>query len=177
MNIRKITSLTFIAASCVLIVGCSSPNNDLRQELDSLTANVKGKIEPLPVLVPYEAFTYQADALLDPFSSIKITAKFRNSEINPDIKRKKEYLESFPTESIKMVGFVILEKVKYAVVDVEGLTYKVKVGSYMGQNMGQVTSITESGLMLKELTEESGGWAEKLSELSIQGTTTAKGKK
>lgn len=158
-------------SALVLLAGCGSTENNIREELDVMTKDVKGRIAPLPVIVPYEAFSYQAENLVDPFAPVKISAKFRNANGTvPDEKRAKEYLETFPLDTIKMAGSVKIRNVQYAVVVIDGMTYKVRVGSYMGQNFGRVTSITESGITLKEMTQESGDWVEKTSELLLQGT-------
>lgn len=161
-----------VAAVVVLLAGCGSTEGNLREELDVLTKDVKGRIAPLPVIVPYEAFAYTADNLVDPFAPVKIAAKFRSTNgVSPDTTRVKDYLEAFPLESIKMVGSVRINGVQYAVVMIDGMTYKVRSGSYMGLNLGRITAISESGITLKEMTQESGEWVEKTSELFLQGST------
>lgn len=164
--------LILMAAAAMLLAGCGTAEGNLREELDVLTKDVKGRIAPLPVIVPYEAFSYQADNLIDPFAPVKIAAKFRSlNGVTPDTNRVKEYLESFPLESIKMVGSVKITGVQYAVVMIDGMTYKVRAGSYMGLNLGRITAISDSGITLKEMTQESGDWVEKTSELFLQGST------
>lgn len=169
---RKTAALAMTMAAGVLLVGCTSQESNLRQELDALTSGIKGRISPLPVIVPYQPFTYMADKMIDPFSPVKITAKFRvNNGLAPDTKRVKSYLESFPLESIKMVGSIKNKDGQYAVLLIDGMTYKIRVGNYIGQNLGRVVAITESGVTLKEMTQESGDWLEKTTELALQGTT------
>lgn len=161
-----------LASVAILLAGCGTTEGNLREELDVLTKDVQGRIAPLPVIVPYEAFSYQAESLTDPFAPVKIAAKFRTvNGVTPDANRVKEYLESFPLESIKMVGSVKINGVQYAVVMIDGMTYKVRAGSYMGLNLGRIIAINDSGITLKEMTQESGDWVEKTSELFLQGST------
>jgi type IV pilus assembly protein PilP len=47
--------------------------------------------------------------------------------------------------------------------------YRVKVGNYMGQNFGLITSITESQVQLRELIQDpAGDWTERQSTLQLQ---------
>lgn len=157
-------------ALCAL-AGCTgSPAGDLQQELQEMTAGVRGKIQPLPVLVPYEPFVYRADDLIDPFAPVKISAKLRKSGSRPDASRQKEQLEAYPLETMRMVGYVKLVGVPYAVVAIDGITYRVKTGAYLGQNLGRVTDISEGRVLLKETIEDGGDWIERSSELLLNGT-------
>jgi len=51
----------------------------------------------------------------------------------------------------------------------------VRVGSYMGQNFGLVTRITESEVQVKEIVQDSAGeWTERPARLELQeGPATA----
>jgi type IV pilus assembly protein PilP len=45
----------------------------------------------------------------------------------------------------------------------------VKVGNYMGQNFGLITTITESQIQLRELIQDAvGDWTERQSTLQLQ---------
>lgn len=160
-----------VGVALLVLSGCGSQENDVRQELDQMTKDVKGRIPPLPVVRPYEPFTYLATGVMDPFSPMKISAKFRNSGgPQPNMNRKREFLESFPLDTIKMVGAVKMDGVKNGVVMIDGMTYKVRVGSHMGQNMGQVVAVNDGSIVLKELLPEGDGWVEKVTEVTLQGT-------
>ena len=99
---------------CVLLAaGCGSDrHSDLRQELNALTKDLRGRVDPLPQVTPYEPVPYQAEALVDPFRVSRIdvgqTGKPGGGPKNPRLEaeqaRPKEPLEAFPLESIKMVG-------------------------------------------------------------------------
>ena len=65
---------------------------------------VKGKLDPLPQVKPYEPFAYNAFDLPDPFKPRKIEPLKGGSKLAPDLTRRKEPLEAFPLESLAMVG-------------------------------------------------------------------------
>jgi type IV pilus assembly protein PilP len=79
-------------------------------------------------------------------------------------------LEAYPLESLKYVGVMTKKKVSYAIIQVDGSLYQVRVGNYMGQNFGVITKVSESEVTLKELTQDSAGdWVERVSALLLQG--------
>jgi type IV pilus assembly protein PilP len=47
--------------------------------------------------------------------------------------------------------------------------YRVKVGNYMGQNFGLITTISDSQIQLRELIQDAvGDWTERQSTLQLQ---------
>lgn len=147
---------------------------DLKEELKKLTADVRGKVAPLPVVKPYEPVPYKAFDLPDPFGSSKIELVTKvpsggGGGLKPDLNRPKEPLEAFPLESVKVVGVLQQAKQTFALVRADTTVYRVKIGNYMGQNFGLVTGITESQVQLRELVQDaSGDWAERVSTLQLQ---------
>jgi len=159
----------------LFLAGCAGEEHqDLKEELKKLTADMRGKVEPLPVVRPYEAVPYKAYDLPDPFGAAKIelvtkAAASTGGGLKPDLNRPKEPLESFPLESVKVVGVLQQGKDAFALVRAEGSVYRVKAGNYLGQNFGLITSINETQVQLRELVQEAGGdWAERVSTLQLQ---------
>lgn len=153
-----------------LLAGCGGdPNQELRQWMDDQTKNIKGKVDTLPVVKPYVPFAYNAFDLPDPFKPRKIEPSRGSSKLAPDLNRRKEPLESYPIESLKMVGTLERDKTVYGLVRTTDKTvYQVRPGNYLGQNFGIVTSITESDIRLRELVQDSSGdWAERQSRLLL----------
>ena len=153
-----------------LIAGCGGdPNQELRQWMDDQTKTMKGKVDTLPVVKPYVPFAYNAFDLPDPFKPRKIEPARGSSKLAPDLNRRKEPLESYPIESVKMVGTLQQNKMMYALVRASDKTvYQVKAGNYMGQNFGIITNITEGEIRLRELVQDSSGdWAERQSRLLL----------
>jgi type IV pilus assembly protein PilP len=155
----------------VLLVACSGESHqDLRQWMKEQGQNAKGKIEPLPQVKQYEPFAYNAFDLPDPFKPRKIEPMQGGGRLQPDLNRRKEPLESYPLESLRMVGTLQKNKSIYALVRTNDKDlYQVRVGNYMGQNFGVVTAITENEVRLKELVQDSAGdWSERTSSLLLE---------
>ena len=160
--------LTLFLAACG-----GDEHSDLKQELNALTKDLRGRIDTLPVVKPYEPAPYQAFDMPDPFGSAKIELVAKSSTggggLKPDMNRAKEPLEAFPLESLKMVGVLQQKKQTFALVRADTSLYRIKVGNYLGQNFGIVTSITENQLQLRELIQDAAGdWAERQSSLQLQ---------
>ena len=163
-----------VMALGLFIAACGGgEHQDLKEELKKLTAGLRGKVSPLPVVKPYEPVAYKAFDLPEPFDSSKIElvtkAASSGGGLKPDLNRPKEPLEAFPLESVKVVGVLQQAKQTFALVRADATVYRVKAGNYMGQNFGLVTGITESEVQLRELIQDaSGDWTERVSTLQLQ---------
>jgi type IV pilus assembly protein PilP len=164
-----------VIALGLLLAACTGEEfGDLKAELKDKTKDLRGRIEPLPVVKPYEPVSYKAFDQTDPFSSAKIelvtkSASTGGGGLKPDLNRPKEPLEAYPLESLKMVGVLQQKRANFALVKADVGLYRVKVGNYLGQNFGLVTTITESQIQLRELIQDSvGDWTERQSTLQLQ---------
>jgi len=165
--------LTSVLAAAVLS-GCGGEEyEDLRQFVNESGNNLRGRVEPLPEVKPYEAFTYEAYELQDPFKPRKPESADKNAGDRPsqasDLRRK-EALEAYPLESLKMVGTLQDKNKKmFALVKTpENNLYQIKIGNYLGQNFGIVTTITETSVTLKEVFQDTSGvWSERTSSLQL----------
>jgi type IV pilus assembly protein PilP len=167
-------ALLVIALGLVLAACSGEEFGDLKAELKDKTKDLRGKIEPLPVVKPYEPVPYKPFDQADPFSSAKIelvtkSASSAGGGLKPDFNRPKEPLEAYPLESLKMVGVLQQRKANFALVKADTGLYRVKVGNYMGQNFGLITTITDSQIQLRELIQDAvGDWTERQSILQLQ---------
>lgn len=162
-----------VIALVLVLAGCGSEQyQDLKDELRNLTKDLRGNIKPLPVVKPYEPVPYSAADQTDPFNSSRIEVAVKTGgggKLKPDQGRPKEPLESFPLESLKMVGTLEQQKQTFALVRADASLYRVKVGAYMGQNFGVITEINENEIKLRELVQDAGGdWTERVSSLQLQ---------
>jgi type IV pilus assembly protein PilP len=174
MNIRRLIVVVFagaIAASC----GGES-HQDLRTWMAEQGKGVKGRLDPLPQIKPYDPFTYNAFDLPDPFKPRKIEPTKGGNKLAPDLARRREPLESYPLEALSMVGTMEKGKALYALVRTpEKDIYQIRQGNYVGQNFGVVVGITESDIKLKELVQDGAGdWTERSSTLNLQQTPEGK---
>ncbi len=162
-----------------LVAGCSGESHqDLRGWMAEQGKGVKGKLDPLPQVKPYEPFTYNAFDLSDPFKPRKIEPNKGQSKLAPDLNRRKEPLEAFPLESLNMVGSMQQGKTMFALVRTPDRdVYQVRPGNYLGQDFGVVVGVTESEIRLRELIQDSSGdWSERNSALQLlQGDPRTQG--
>ncbi len=148
------------------VAACGGDHDDLDQYINEVKARPGGRIEPLPEITPYEVFTYIADAqgMRSPFVPDTPQATgAATGGTRPDPDRSREYLESFPLDTLGMVGTLYIGESMYGLVQTaDGLIHRVVPGNYMGQNDGRITNITESEITLAEIISDGiGGYIER----------------
>jgi type IV pilus assembly protein PilP len=159
-----------LPVALVVLGGCSSEIDELKQFVRESDKGLPRRIEPLPAVKPFEPFTYEGFDLPDPFKPRKLAAPKEGAGggIAPDLNRRKEPLEAFPLEQLKMVGTLSQANDTFALVRADKTLYRVKKGNYMGQNFGLITDVTEGEIKLKEIVQDSAGdWAERQSVLPL----------
>lgn len=152
-----------------LLAACSDEPSDLKRFVQEQEKSLPRRIEALPEVKPFEPFGYEGFDLPDPFKPRKLAVKQNDGGgLQPDLNRRKEPLEAFPLEQLKMVGTLQQGKDVYALVKADKTLYRVKKGNYMGQNFGLITEITEAEVKLKEIVQDgTGDWAERISSLPL----------
>ena len=163
LTIRKGLLLAVAAAG---LVACGGDMDDLDSYINEVKARPGGRIEPLPEITPYEVFTYVADAegMRSPFMpDTPQAAGPAAGGTSPDPDRPAEFLESFPLDTLRMVGTLDINETVYGLVQTsDGLIHRVVPGNYMGQNDGRITDITESEIVLVEIISDGiGGYIER----------------
>ena len=158
----------------IMIAGCANPN---LQELRSYVADKKaappGRIEPLPEIKQIETFLYSEEGRRNPFVDMSgeqaEASGVAGNGLRPDFNRRKEELESYPLDSIRMVGTLEQIGVAWGLVKTkEGTVHKVKNGNYMGQNHGRIMLITEDRIEMNEIVQDgSGGYIERQASLAL----------
>ncbi len=163
-----------VAMVAFALVGCSAEQEELTQWMEQQRREVKPNVQPLSPPKKFTPQPYTALSGVEPFSNQKLTVALKqearqpNSLLAAEINRRKEPLEAFPLEQLKMVGTLSQGKDTYALVRAERTLYRVKKGNYMGQNFGLITDVTESEIKLKEIVQDSAGdWAERQSVLPL----------
>jgi type IV pilus assembly protein PilP len=154
------------------LAACGGDMDDLDQYINEIKARPGGRIEPLPEITPYEGFTYVADkqGMRSPFVPDTPQATGPASGgTRPDPDRSREYLESFPLDTLGMVGTLYIGESMYGLVQTaDGLIHRVVPGNYMGQNDGRITEITESEINLVEIISDGiGGYIERDAAISL----------
>lgn len=181
----KIFSVLILAG--VVLYGCS--NSEKRAEEEGYVKRIKSRkikeVEPLPEIKPYEPFTYMASNLRSPFAPPVLQdqpKKFLNDGgVHPDVNRRKEVLESYPLDSLRMVGTIEQNNKRWALVkDPNGTVYRLTKGNYVGQNHGRIDGISNDKISLTEIVPDAnGGWRERAASMTLvdDAKATHKGKK
>lgn len=141
--------------------------------LEEWVANVRAQpappLEPLPVMQQFETFEYAAQELRDPFSDA-FGPDAGGSGPRPDSDRRKQPLEDYPLDSLEMVGTIGRSGGLVALVMApDKVTHRVRVGDYMGQADGRITSVSEDRIELVELVPDgAGGWLERPAAVALE---------
>lgn len=159
----------------LLLVACNERGTrDLEQFVEEAQSRQSTQIEPLPEFVPYETFLYQARDMRDPFSppvvsQAPVISRALDSGIQPDTRRAREPLESFPLDTLRMVGTLEKNGQSWALVKAtDGTIHRVRPGNYMGENYGKIIRISESQIDLVEIVPDGlGGWMEREAALAL----------
>ena len=164
--------IVILILACAGLASCGSEQySDLKQFVQESDNLPRGRIPPLPDIKPYEPLSYDAYDLVDPFKERKVEPPktAAGSGVQPDLTRRKEPLEAYPLENLRMVGTLQQNKANYALVkSPDNNLFRVKPGNYMGQNFGLITEISESTIKLKEIVQDStGDWTERVSALTL----------
>ena len=156
----------------LLLSACGGEEfQDLRDFVNDAGTDLRGKVDPPPEIKPYEPFNYDnAAALPDPFKPRKPDAKGTSPGLNqPDMERRREALEEFPLDGLKLVGYLNQGNVGYAIIRApDGKIHRVKQGNYLGQNFGRIVEVSDTEVKIKETVQDSiGDWSERMSSLQL----------
>lgn len=165
------TSAT-ITIACLLLLGCGGEEHeDIKTWMHESTKDLKGRVPPLPQIKPFPLIAYDSGSLIDPFRAARIEPdkKAGGGGLRPDFDRRKEPLEAYPLESLRMVGTLQKKSAMNAIIQADKNVHQVRVGNYMGQNFGVVTRISDSAVGVKEFIQDpNGDWTERESTLQLQ---------
>lgn len=165
----------------VLLAGLSGCGDsgvpEVRQWMDEAKRNTKISIPKLSEPKKFTPFQYTAKNEIDPYNPVKLSvalAKLQaksNSGLKPDMDRRREALEAYPLDVIKMVGTLQKTGLNQVLLQVDKTVFQAKVGNYVGPNFGMITKVTETGVELKEIVQDaSGEWTERKATLELQET-------
>lgn len=170
LGARKVSALLL----SLLLTACGGDGmDDLREFMRTAHADKKPKVEPLPEIKPAESYQYSASEMPDPFSSVNlrpILTSQRSGGPRPDPNRRREPLEDYPLDSLKMVGTLSRGVQFWAVIAApDGTVHRVQQGNYLGQNFGRIRGISEEKVEIIELTQTTiGDWVQREANLAIE---------
>ncbi len=170
--------VALVMSAAVLVAGCDlTGQSELQQWMADTRQNMKPNVQPVPEPKEFTPQAYDSKAQVDPFDGQKIVmavarqqqARASASNIKPDLDRRRETLEGFPLDQVRMVGMMRQSGSNVALLESNGSTHMVRVGNYVGQNFGLITRISETELQLKEIVQDAAGeWVERPARLELQ---------
>ena len=163
--------LIALLTSVVLVAGCSRGMSDLDAYIAEVKARPGGRIEPLPEITVYETVAYERVGARSPFVPDTPAARPENG-VRPDADRRREHLEGYPLDTLRMVGTLHLGGQHFGLVQTtDRLIHRVVVGNYLGQNDGRIVSISDSAIHLVEIIPDGlGGYTERAASISLGET-------
>jgi type IV pilus assembly protein PilP len=175
----KLQRSLFVLALASILYGCgASSEDDIRQWMVEERNQTRPKVAPIPAPKQFKPEAYTNATAMEPFSNQKLTQALKRDSaqvaangalVAPELARRKEPMESFPLDSMALVGSIIKAGQPVALVRVDNLLYQVKLGSYLGQNFGRVMKINETEVTLREIVQDAAGeWIERVASLQLQ---------
>lgn len=173
---RELAMRIAVIGAAMLASGCSVGDKDeLRTWMNEVRQTTQPVVQPISEPRKFEPFVYDQKRSLDPFSTAKLDVALQklaarsSSGLHPDMDRRREPLESYPLDTIRMVGTLQRSRQRVALLQVDKTVYQAQPGSFAGQNFGKITSISETEVALKEIVQDaSGEWVERTSTLQLQ---------
>ena len=169
------------------LAACSAGDQgELRTWMQQEKAKTQPTVQKIETPLPYTPVAYTGGGESHPFDSDKLknallklsTSSTKNRLYEPDLSRKREVLEAFPLDTLRMVGFMINSKdatkpnIKntdpVAQVMAGQTLHNVRVGQYLGTDFGKVIAISEKEIVLTERTQDSAGiWSERSTSVKL----------
>lgn len=163
----------------VALAGCGQAGReDMQGWMTKQRAGLSPRIDPIPEPPPFVPQAYVQAAAIDPFSLQKLASALRRDAtvaasqsalLAPELKRRKEALESYPLDAMAMVGSLIKQGRPVALIKVDNQLYQTTVGQYLGQNYGRILRIGETEVQIREIIRDpAGNWVERPATLQLQ---------
>ena len=166
----------WLMAALPLLSACGSDDTEqVRAWMREVDAQTQVKVPPLAEPKTFIPFAYAQKDQVDPFNPNKLLAELAKLDaragggLRPDVERRKELLESYPLDTVKMVGTIEKNGVIHAVLQIDRSVHQVVKGQHIGQNYGRITGITEDAVSIREIVQDAtGDWVERMSKLELQ---------
>ena len=171
-----------VALAALVLVSCGpqDPLVDLKAFVQEQDAKPKGSIEPPPEFRAPDFVSYTASNKRSPFEVPRVVELIQEekdaprSDVEPNLQRVKEYLETFRIESIAMVGTIsgkTDDETLWALVkDGQGEVHRIRVGNYLGRNFGRIIQISETQIDLIEIVPTGKeNWVERPRAIVLAG--------
>jgi type IV pilus assembly protein PilP len=184
MSAQRMKALAPLAAlACsALLAGCGDGGvGEVREWMAQVQRETHPSVKPLPEPKDFLPYAYAAKDAVDPFSPAKLMTELakvaaESTDPNkPDTARPRELLESFPLDTMRMVGLIQKAGVNYALLQIDRSVYQVRAGQHIGQNFGVITHVGEDAVTIREVVQDAAGeWTQRMAKLELQNKETGK---
>jgi len=159
-----------VAVALLSLVGCSGRDGELDEFIAATKKEGGGDVAPLPEVKPYQSFAYEAQSMRSPFMPGSPGGNGgAGSNVRPDSKRNREFLEQFSLDTLRMVGTLKLGGQNFGLVKTkDGLVHRVLPGNHLGQSEGKILAVESSKISLVEIVPDGlGGYMERPASLAL----------
>ena len=117
-----------LLATALLLAGCGGQSEELRQWMADTRKDMRPITPKVTEPKTFVPFLYKNQGEVDPFDPAKVANALKklssksSSGLSPDLSRRKEPLESFPIDTITMVGTLQRPNLRYALLRADGPT-------------------------------------------------------
>ena len=179
MRANRLALLRFATQALVMMMlsACADRSLiDLDDFMHEKRALPGGVVHPIPTFEAYEAFAYAAATLRSPFdrpmNARQLAALSAPTEVHPDERRTKEYLERFSLDTLAMVGTLQRDTANWCLIkDPEGRIHRIQLGSFLGRDHGRVTEMGDAFVAVTEIVSDGteNGWVERPRTIELIG--------
>jgi type IV pilus assembly protein PilP len=176
MSGRIVMGALMAALLSTLLAGCGDSDvREVRDWMEQVKRDTRPAVKPLPEPKDFLPYAYGAKDAVDPFDPSKLlgelarAAATSNNPNQPDLQRTRELLETFPLDTMQMVGTMEKGGTRFALLQIERSLYQVKAGQRIGQNFGIVTHVANDAVDIREVVQDAAGeWTQRTTKLELQ---------
>jgi type IV pilus assembly protein PilP len=172
---RRVLCITAGVALLGALGACSPDNDELIQWMEPQHKEVRPNVPPVYPPKKFDPQAYVGVSGVEPFGQQKLVAQsaepsqHSSALLSAAKNHVPEELESYPLDSMSMVGSLRQGGKTHALLLVEGKLRDVTVGNHIGQNYGEIKSISDSEVTVVETVQDATGeWVQRTSTLQMQ---------
>lgn len=163
-----------VVSASLLLTGCFDDLSEIQDHMDSVKANTRPRVEPLPEVKEFVHVAYRSQNNRSPFSEPRpeaIQDRFLQVQdcLHPDPRRRKEPLEKYALDNLRMRGTLGDTGNIWALIEASDRTlHRVTLNNYVGLFHGRVISVEPTHVELLELIPDGAGcWKERTTMIQM----------